>query len=158
MKVTEKMTMQEYDAYCKTQLPNKVPEWTHAHHRRRLGDSIYDYSTSTIPSMRPGVHGVGNRTNDLSGGFTLLSTHFFYFGENAVELPKDLKGIVRQGRGHRSSKNDSYRAQFLEWVEGLGHEPGAIVGEPGLDLFAEEPGCSAKARCLAEELDSKSDD
>jgi Nucleotide modification associated domain 2 len=158
MKVTKKMTMQEYDSYTKASLLNKVPDWGHQARNRRLGDSIYDFSTPGTPTMRPGVHGVGNRVNDLSGDHTLLSTHFYYFGENAVELPEDLKGIIRQGRAHRSTKNNDYRERFLEWLEGLGYKPGCILGNPGLDLFADEIGCSAKAWCAAEEPVTEADD
>ena len=42
MLVTEKMTLQEYDEFCRAKYPKKVPDWDDRDHRRRLGDCIYE--------------------------------------------------------------------------------------------------------------------
>jgi hypothetical protein len=150
MKVTRKMTMQEYDAFTKAELPEKIPVWTDPDRRRRLGDSIYDFSGSTV-AQRRGVHGPANQGRDLSGQFALLSTHFFYFGRDAVELPRDLRPIAQNRQGHLCGLNEPYVTAFLAWIDGHGYEPGSIQGEPLLDLFQEESGRRWCAGCRAAE-------
>jgi Nucleotide modification associated domain 2 len=139
MRVTTKMTMLEYDQWTQKNCPNKLPEWNHSDHRRRLGDALYDFSKG-IPMQRPGVHGAGNYENDLSGENALLSDHFYYFGDNPVELPEYLRPIIKSRRGHKSELNNPHVAAFVNWIEGLGYEPNALHGKPQIDLFAHERG------------------
>src|SRR5690242_837631 len=74
MRVTQKMTMEDYDMFTKTEVRRKIPLVNSSDLRRRFGDSIYDFTTSP-PSLRPGVHIEENRSTDLSGGWVLLSNH-----------------------------------------------------------------------------------
>ena len=46
MKVTKKMTLQEYDDYCRNHLQKKIADWENRDPRRRLGDCIYDFSVN----------------------------------------------------------------------------------------------------------------
>jgi len=103
MKVTQKMTMAEYDAYTAAQLPNKIPQWHHRDVRRRLGDSLYDFSTAA-PTQRAGVHGFGNMARDLRGHYALLSDHFIYFGDK----PEGTTPFKREG-GERMTEGGSLR-------------------------------------------------
>jgi len=138
MRVTDKMTMAHYDAYTVADLPTKVPVWTHRDVRRRLGDSIYDYSTQEPTQRCPSVHGPGNVDKDLGGKYALLSEHFYYFGDKSVRLPDDLQPIVHQGEGHRVHLNAPYVEQFVSWIDNLGYKPNTLVGKPQLDLFKDE--------------------
>jgi len=131
MRVTQKMTMEDYDWFTRSKLPRKIPLMRSADPRKHCGDSIYDFSVPT-PLLRPSVHGEGNRSTDLSGGFVLLSTHFFYFGDKPVALPNALLGIVKQGQGHRSQSNAPYVADFVRWIHGLGYPPATLIGDPQL--------------------------
>lgn len=115
MQVTQKMTMQEYDAYAKKELTGKIPACHHKDFKRRLGDSIYDFSTNP-PKIRESVHDEGNRNRDLGGIYTLLSDHFFYFGDDARPLPDDLRPIVKDGQGHRSRSSSKYFEAFVDWI------------------------------------------
>src|SRR5688572_16424822 len=45
MKITQKLTMREYDAFAEAYYPEKIPDWRNADICRRLGDSIYDFSS-----------------------------------------------------------------------------------------------------------------
>jgi hypothetical protein len=118
MRVTEKMEMRSYDLYTREQLPEKIPDWFSTDERRRLGDSIYDFSEYP-PRVRPGVHMEKAREHDLGGRYALLSRYFFYFGDNAVPLPEHLLHIVKQGQGHRSTSNARFLGPFEEWLYGL---------------------------------------
>jgi hypothetical protein len=148
MQVTDKMTMAKYDAYTATKLPGKVPNWHHHDVRRRLGDSLYDFSVQP-PRQRCGVHGPGNIDRDLRGRHALLSEHFFYFGDKPERLPNDLLPIVRQGQGHQCNLNAPYFERFLAWIHSLGYKPNTLMGRPQLNLFKDEStvrACAA-ARC-----------
>jgi hypothetical protein len=153
MRVSTTLTMREYDAFTKARLPAKVPDWRNRDHRRRLGDSIYDFSHDP-PGQRHGVHDADNMRTDLSGSNALLSDHFFYFGNNATELPTRLHAIVKSGQGHRSISNAQYIDESVDWIESLGYEPNSLEGDPQLDLFRDEESarnCATGRRRQAEE-------
>src|SRR5919108_5570060 len=67
MKVTDKLTLREYDQFCKTYLPKKIPQWQSADERLRMGDCIYQYGPGENPEMRLAVHSDRERKRDLSG-------------------------------------------------------------------------------------------
>jgi len=138
MKVTEKLTMEQYDTFTQQYLPEKVPDWSSPDPRRRVGDSIYDFSC-TPPRMRQSVHSgkdlEKNLKRDISGRNALLSNYFWYFGHKACKLPDNLQQIGIQSPNHRSNLNDSYIEKFLEWLDGLGLEPNRLYGRPQKELF-----------------------
>lgn len=144
MQVTKKMTMREYDLFTQEHLPEKIPNWYDRDLRRRLGDSMYDFSYN-LPKVRTGVHNVENRATDLGGKNALLSEHFFYFGDRPRLLPKHLLGMIKHGQGHRSKSNGVYVAPFLDWLFGLGLRPNRIYGNPQDQLF--EKGVNAVGLC-----------
>ena len=132
MRVTERLSMKEYDEYCQEHLSEKLPDWRHKDFRRRVGDCIYDYSKGGKPKLRPSVHGENNRATDLRGENALLSTHFFYFGIKPEELPSNLKPLVHRTQGHKSRANSDYVDEFVAWIEGLGYKPCHAHAEPQL--------------------------
>ena len=83
MRVTRRVTMRDYDRIGRTELPGKIPDWENTDVRRRVGDSIYDFSTNPA-TIRRSVHDERNRKRDLSGEYVLLSTHFYYFGDRPI--------------------------------------------------------------------------
>jgi hypothetical protein len=153
MKVTDKMTMADYDAYTKAELPEKIPDWSSQDPRRRLGDSIYDHSTNS-PTQRRGVHKKANEKTDLSGEYALLSTHFYYFGDKAIPLDDRLQKIAQNCQGHRRQINNDYFDDFITWVRGFGYKRGR-VGEPLYDLFTSKSGCGG---CAAERAQDDEND
>ncbi len=115
MEVTEVLTMEEYDIYCKAEIPKKIPNWRGRSSEERVGDCIYDFSTSP-PKIMKSVHSEINRETDLGGKFALLSDHFYYFGDKPELLPEYLLPIVKQGQGHRSYSNQPYFQSFIDWI------------------------------------------
>ena len=134
MEVSRKMTMEEYDDFSKQKLLKKVPDWKNKDARRRMGDSIYDFS-SNPPTVRKAVHNERHRDHDLGGQYALLSERFIYFGEKALKLPKSLLPIADCRRGHRSNSNNDYMNLFVKWISGQMKGKKAIVGNPSSDLF-----------------------
>jgi len=115
MRVEKKLTMKQYDEHCRTVLLDKIPDWRSSDPQRRVGDSIYDFSTFG-PVLRPSVHSPGNYATDLGGRLALLSSEYYYFGKGAVRLPEHLLPIVRQEQGHRSSSNAPIFDAFIAWI------------------------------------------
>ena len=106
MKITGIKNLSDYDSYCNNELKDKIPKWFSKDWRKRMGDCIYDYSKGTNPTLRKGVHNDKNKKKDLSGQNSLISSHFYYFGEEARVLPKELKGIIKKSQGHLKIEND----------------------------------------------------
>jgi hypothetical protein len=156
MKVTSKMTMEEYDGHTRRELVDKIPTWDHADHRRRLGDSIYDFARGS-PVQRQGVHRPQNAATDLGGHHALLSNDFVYFGHKAVELPDDLRAIAQNRQGHRVTLNEPYVERFVAWLDGLGHPHGSVLGHPLLDLF-ESASCSGWCAATRGEADDQDEE
>lgn len=151
MKVTSKLTLEEYDQFCKTFLPRKMPDWGNRDYRRRMGDCVYNYS-SPIPKMRTSVHNEDNRERDLSGKYALLSKQFYYFGDKPVKLPDELRPIMHATQGHKSDSNEPYVETFVKWIEGLDYPPNKIIGEPQLkEEYSHEK--ELQARCSAQDLE-----
>ncbi|MCE7890298.1 MAG: hypothetical protein DYH12_11465 [Sorangiineae bacterium PRO1] len=129
MRVTKRVTMRDYDRIARTELPGKLPDWDNSDFRRRVGDSIYDFST-TPATIRRSVHNERNRDRDLGGEYVLLSTHFYYFGDQPVLLPPDLRGIIKQGQGHRRVRDADVIDRFVGWIESLDLVRGEPIGGP----------------------------
>ena len=133
MRVTQKMTMEDYDRFTQSKLPRKIPLMTSIDPRRRSGDSIYDFSTSP-PLLRPSVHGEENQKTDLKGGWVLLSNHYFYFGDSPVDLPEELLEIVKKGPGHKANFDTYDVDAFIHWIHSFGYPPATLIGKPQLEV------------------------
>lgn len=144
MKITKKMTMQEYDDFCKKKYPKKIPDWYNEDFRHRVGDCIYDFSDELNPKIRKSVHTEKNKEKDLSGKNALISNHFYYFGDKPIPLPDNLKAIIKEGQGHKSTSNKPYTNDFINWIENPSYEINRINGEPQLkeEIMKIEDVCS----------------
>jgi hypothetical protein len=133
MKVTSKMTLEEYDQFCKTFVPKKKPDWRNRDYRMRMGDCIYNYiAGSTNPKIRTGVHIEENMEKDLSGLYALVSKQYYYFGDKPFKLPDELRPIMHDTQGHKSDANQEYVEPFVNWIESLDIVPNKVIGEPQL--------------------------
>ncbi|MEH2121709.1 hypothetical protein [Nostoc sp.] len=147
MQITDKMTLQEYDEYCRVHSPHKIPKSNSEIFEERVGDCIYDYSQGGQPVLRPGVHDISNQKGDLGGVNVLISQHFYYFGEKAVHLPASLTPIVHKTRKHKSIANEPYKDAFVTWIEKLGCTPNKVHGEPQLKKKFILEGDISNCRC-----------
>jgi hypothetical protein len=132
MQITEKMSLEDYDSYCKEFLQNKIPNKRSRDYSLRVGDCIYDYSSEPFPKLRWSVHREENRNTDLGGKFALLSKNFYYFGDKPIKLPKDLHPIIHRTQGHKSNSNFPYVKKFITWIENLGYGKNKLFGDPQL--------------------------
>jgi hypothetical protein len=130
MKVTSKMTFEEYDQFCKTFVPKKKPDWRSIDYRLRMGDCIYNYTAGPTPKMRTGIHTEENQGKDLSGSYVLVSKQFYYFGKKPVKLPDELRPIMYAEQGHQSDANQDYVEPFVNWIENLDQRPNKASADP----------------------------
>ena len=155
MRVSAKMTMAEYDDYAQEHLPIKVPDGQSGANISNVGDAIYDFS-ETPPRLRDGVHCEEERERDLGGRFALLSDHFYYFGAQAKPLPEHLRPIVKKRQGHRSTANEGYVDDFIEWIEGLDARPNHLQGLPAGFRSVDRGNGSPKESCGQDRGDAPS--
>jgi hypothetical protein len=156
MKVTKILPLKEYDNFCLASLSMKIPDWTSADFRRKMGDCIYDFSGGDEPRLRRSIHKAENRKRDLSGKNVLLSKHFYYFGDKPIALPPELQEIVHPAQGHKSHANDPYLTEFVNWIESGKWEKNEVLGEPQLKkkvLSASEEDCRSSCSRLHLEED-----
>lgn len=154
MRVDETLSLEDYDKQASSRWPNRIPNIASVDLSDRLGDCIYDFSSSRSV-QRQGVHGPLNQATDLSGENVLISKHFYYFGSLAYRLPEHLLPICHQTQGHRSDSNTAYFEQFVEWIEGLKLE----VGQHGWPDFIIDWGAvAACGGCVMRLEDDSSDD
>ena len=154
MRIGEVISLKDYDQRAPTEWPDRIPNIQSADLWERLGDCIYDYSRRP-PTQRPGVHGLGNIETDLSGKNVLISRDFYYLGNRAIKLPKNLHPICHQTQGHRKNSNAAYFEQFVAWVRGLGLAPNQMHGWP--DYIPSWSSIDSSGACSARKLDGEVD-
>jgi len=115
MQVSEIMSMKDYDVYCAANLPNKIPDRSSTDKQLWMGDSIYDFSKQK-PKVRSSVHTIQDREHDLGGINALLSNKYFYFGQNAIELPEYLQEIADVKRYHKCNFSKNVAVGFIDWI------------------------------------------
>jgi len=115
MEITQTMPMEKYQEFCENTLQNKIPSSESNLYEEKVGDCIYDFRHDP-PKVLKSVHTVENRSTDLRGKNTLLSDHFYYFGDKPEPLPNNLLAIVKQGQGHKSTSNEPYVDLFIDWI------------------------------------------
>eukprot|EP01084_Bolivina_argentea_P244300 409293_1 len=112
-KVEQKLTFDEYDAYCKDfSLKGKF--------NKSNGDCIYYLNTQNGKMERR--HGYCHDTDedqmrDLSGKYVLVSKQFefYYFGRNAISIPSHLKVLIPTYRNYGFNKPTSKIDLFEKW-------------------------------------------
>jgi hypothetical protein len=160
MEVTQKMTMQKYESFCKNNLPQKIPNWNSKNYEERVGDSIYNFSSKEPrPKILKSVHNKDNIDTDLRGKYTLLSDHFYYFGDNPEPLPDFLLPIVKQGQGHKSISNNPHIHKFIDWIMTKTKAKNTIFSQPqARHLFMNDEeyrnNCGMRNKCF-DELDEE---
>lgn len=130
MKVTKILSLKDYDEFCREELPNKIPNWNAKDWKKRIGDCIYDYSIGDKPTIRKSVHNELNRERDLSGLNSLLSTHFYYFGEKPQPLPNNLNRLIKKSQGHLKIEVPELIENFEHWISQF--EKNRIYANPQL--------------------------
>jgi hypothetical protein len=111
MEVGEVMTFADY--WSDPRFARKRPDWSGTSRVDYCGDNCYEPIHSdqylqrrSLHSKKDGTEDVSHKKRDLGGKNVLISYRFWYFGQDAIELPQNL-AFLRTGRGHRSLFTDS---------------------------------------------------
>ncbi len=153
MRITEKLILGEYDSFCRAHYPEKIPNWDSNNFKEKVGDCIYDYSDPSNPKIRKSVHNEKNMDKDLRGKNSLISNEFYYFGNDPIPLPEHLKGIIKQGQGHKSKSNEDYIEDFISWIR---TQKRGINGDP--QMKKEMISCNYKINCSEYHLKEAEED
>jgi hypothetical protein len=120
MKVTGKMTLQEYFTSAEFACKKPRPNGNH-----KFGDNFEP------------------RTDfDKHERFVLVSEHFYYFGRNAISIPeKRFPDLEKKRQGFKSGFDEAYLKNFVTWIENkVGKQPGKH-GEPCWPLAGQKQNC-----------------
>ncbi len=122
--ISDVITLEEYGSEEKYQVkrPASRSEWWRKH-----GDNIYVNVDGKWTQRRNVHHFEKDVEHDLSGKNVLVCQRFWYFGENAIEIPNELTEIIKTGPGHKRIKDRSFVKQFVNWLNSL---PEGIHGDP----------------------------
>jgi hypothetical protein len=105
--------------------------------------SLRDYNADPRFTNRIDAH----QRSPKKGEFALVSRHFFYFGRNAVRIPKRFLDhpLEKAGPGFRKDFDENFIEDFINWIE-TKYKIG-VHGEP-CDPMAEldTPKCPVKVR------------
>jgi len=93
MKITDVMSMKEYDSYTKDNLPIKIPNLNSKDVTHHMGDSVYDFSQEEV-RLRKSVHSRCTKQMDLDGKNVLLSNHYYYLGKKAIKLEEKFTNNI----------------------------------------------------------------
>lgn len=122
MQVAEVLTFDEYwndeRFYCKRPVFNKGI-------MHMYGDNIYHHDNQQWvqePSHHSYTDGSINYVNldrDTQTDRVLIATRYYYFGNNAIEIPDRFRELVGYGRNHRVNENESLINEFVGYIEGI---------------------------------------
>lgn len=136
MKVSKKISFNEY--WLNPEYSMKKPSM-HASLKRMYGDNIYYYNNSkkqweqldSHHSYENGKINYHNLNRDTNSDNVLISTEFFYFGINAIEIPKKFRQVIyKSRRGYCKELVSNSIQEFIDFVKN-NYMPG-YSGDPML--------------------------
>lgn len=134
MKISETMSMHDYDAHCKEKLHEKIPVEGTTDWNEKIGDCLYylEDGKDDLTMREFGQHtAIKHKKWDESGKMVLLSNTFYYFGDQPIELPPRFQSIIKENQGHRKIINQELIQNFEKWI-GDAFENKHIGGDPHL--------------------------
>ena len=136
MKVEAKMSFDEYWEASQFQCKKPVMNGSL---KQNYGDNIYHrqdgkwIQSDSHHSETGGKPNMLNLKRDTSSNNVLISTDFWYFGEDAVDCPPIIQKILPINRGHKITEDEDIVDELSRWLN-LFEEKG-FIGEP--DKFKE---------------------
>ena len=131
MQVTETVEFDDY--WHEKRFSIKRPD-IEAGGEKAVGDNIYHRGTTGEWQQARSLHSYENgqqdwkqTRTDTSGEKVLIGGDFIYWGGDGPPLPCNLKGLI-VGRSYKSTANEKYIPDFIEWFEGQ-RERGCL-GQP----------------------------
>jgi len=121
MRVTE-LPIAYADYFVDPRFQSKIPTYQIRGAIHRCGDNIYrplaNGTYKQLKSRHSNPDGSENerlKRRDLSGRFVLISSEFWYFGREALDLPIELRSLAVD-RGHRCKFDLALVDAFVRWI------------------------------------------
>lgn len=138
MQVSEVLTL---DAYFRdVRFGAKKPRGGSKDPRHRVGDNVYRQVKGEWRKYAGGTHTERHLAKDVSGKNVLIGARFYYFGREAVALPKGLALVGKGGQGHRSWFPRTYIEMLEAWLE-KAFAPGVHGGPEAMTEFEVRTDC-----------------
>ncbi|WP_299520117.1 hypothetical protein [Winogradskyella sp.] len=108
MKVEEKIKFQSYWDDLRFQYKKPIMNGSLV---QMYGDNIYSFDKEkntwnqleSHHSHPDGTINTHNLDRDIGGKNVLISSYFFYFGKNAIEIPNRYREVVKSGPGYKKN-------------------------------------------------------
>ena len=119
MKVNESMTFDEYWEDNRFVLKRPVYNKGFMH---MYGDNIYHHSNNAWMQERShhsnadGSINYINLKRDTNTNRVLISTDYYYFGNNAFPVPHKFSSIIHKGRNHGVLTNEKIIEEFINYI------------------------------------------
>lgn len=122
MRISEKITFDQY--WCDPRFTYKKP-LMNGSLKQTYGDNIYhldEMEQSWIQenshhSLENGIPNPLNMERDLKSKYALISDNFWYFGRNAIPIPKQMSDQIRKnGQGYKCRFLEDFINEFIKWV------------------------------------------
>lgn len=116
MRVEEKLTFDQY--WGDYRFRSKRPVFSKGM-IYMYGDNIYhhvDEKWMQEPSHHSKVDGSINYVNlnhDTQTEQVLIATEYYYFGNNAIDMPKEFSSLIWKGRNHKVCHNEELIERFI---------------------------------------------
>jgi hypothetical protein len=94
---------------------------------RARGDNIWHRDALGNWRCVPGaLHDERNRDRDLRGRNALISSEFYYFGRDAIQMPPEFRCLIATARGHKNTDNADVVTRFWKWIKATAPKAGRI--------------------------------
>lgn len=122
MHIGEKMSFSEY--WVDSRFTDKKPVMNGSL-KQKYGDNIYCYDkmlnrlvqVNSHHSLDDGSVNARNYDRDTKGHFVLISKEFWYFGQNAPEIPIEIRDyITKKGVGYKKISDENIVNDFVIWL------------------------------------------
>jgi hypothetical protein len=121
MKISEKMTFDQY--WVDPRFSCKKPVFTKSR-RFCYGDNIYHHNENqdwiqenSHHSNLDGTINMLNLNRDTKTNAVLISNNYFYWGNNACDIPETLKTIYHPYIGHKTCSDEALINDFVIWIQ-----------------------------------------
>jgi hypothetical protein len=134
MLINEILTFDEY--WHDKRFEYKKPQFNGSL-KQMYGDNVYHFSKESKEYIQENSHhskpdGVRNERNykrDLKSKKVLISENFWYFGNDSIEIPKDLcDEICKSGRGRKKIEDKKIIKKYEDWLNR--EKPPGYYGHP----------------------------
>ena len=124
MRIREVLPLQTYWKCYPSKRPSSRTPVT------KRGDNIWHRDISGAwRGVRGALHDERHSEHDVRGEHALIASEFYYFGRDAIEVPKRFKGILATTQGHKNTYDVDLITRFWDWLSAAAPKAGRI-GQP----------------------------